>query len=321
MSYILFLEILVGPIAMPPSCGAAASNIQSMMMRVVENRKHGVPHSETPVSTKKRRVSEVMNSRFLQSLDKRGTMPEVKGALVESTTFLKPSDPTSYSQVHSKNARLEAEANELRTMNRKLKAEASKLKSKNVELQGVASELRSKNEGLQTNTEILKITITSLNQKVQEVKRQKEEKEVELYILTKANKNLLREISLRKDRFAILNSTHHTLQEKVAKLEADLTLVHELRHKDAIDRARVEAKLNALQVRHNIDKYEAEMDRNWVALKTRVNTLHEIQDGLDLPLAISEAEAAANSARAAVEQAVTRNEVDGSKTEDAPPLP
>uniref|UniRef100_M1ABP6 Uncharacterized protein n=1 Tax=Solanum tuberosum TaxID=4113 RepID=M1ABP6_SOLTU len=231
----------------------------------------------------------MINSCFLQHLDKRGTIPEVEAALVESTTFLKPSDPAPCSQLQSKNAGLQAEANEL----------------------------RSKNERLETDNEILKVTTSSLNQKLQEIQREKEEKEVELYVLTKANKNLLGEVSLRKDRYAILHSTHYTLQEKVAKLESDLALVHELRHKDA---ARVEAKLNALQVRRNTDKYEAEMDRNWVALKTRVNTLHEIQDGLDLSLAITEADAAVNSAREAMEQALSRNEEDGSEGEDAPPL-
>lgn len=241
----------------------------------------------------------MINSCFLQHLDRRGTIPdpEVEAALVESTTFLKPSDPAPCSQLQSKNAGLQAEANEL----------------------------RSKNERLEIDNEILKVTTSSLNQKLQEIQREKEEKEVELYVLTKANKNLLGEVSLRKDRYAILHSTHYTLQEKVAKLESDLALVHELRHKDATDRARVEAKLNALQVRRNTDKYEAEMDRNWVALKTRVNTLHEIQDGLDLSLAITEADAAVNSAREAMEQALSRNEEDGSESddsegEDEPPL-
>ncbi|KAG5577971.1 hypothetical protein H5410_058105 [Solanum commersonii] len=202
--------------------------------------------------------------------------------------------------------------------NRGLQAEANELRSKNEKLQAEASELRSKNQRLETDNEILKVMTSSLNQKLQEIQREKEEKEVELYVLTKANKNLLGEVSLRKDRYAILHSMHYTLQEKVAKLEADLALVHELRHKDATDRARVEAKLNALQVRHNTDKYEAEMDRNWAALKTRLNTLHEIQDGLDLSLAITEADAAVNSAREAMDQALSRNEEDGSESEDAP---
>ncbi|WMV55901.1 hypothetical protein MTR67_049286 [Solanum verrucosum] len=211
-----------GPIVkLPPSCGTAVTNIQSMMTRVVENRKRGVSQAE-------------------------------------------------------------------------------------------ANELRSKNQRLEIDNEILKVTTSSLNQKLQEIQWEKEEKEVELYVLTKANKNLLEEVSLRKDRYAILHSTHYTLQQKVAKLEADLALVH--------DRARVEAKLNALQVKRNTDKYEAEMDRNWVALKTRLNTLHEIQDGLDLPLAITEANAAVNSAREAMEQALSRNEEDDSEGEDAPPL-
>ncbi|KAH0746714.1 hypothetical protein KY285_008371 [Solanum tuberosum] len=198
---------------------------------------------------------------------------------------------------------------------------APMLRSKNEKLQAEASELRSKNQRLETDNEILKVTTSSLNQKLQEIQWEKEEKEVELYVITKANKNLLEEVSLRKDRYAILHSTHYTLQEKVAKLEADLALVHDLRHNDATDKARVEAKLNALQVKRNTDKYEAEMDRNWVALKTRLNTLHEIQDGLDLPLAITEANAAVNSAREAMEQALSRNEEDEySEGEDAPPL-
>lgn len=115
-----------------------------------------------------------------------------------------------------------------------------------------------------------------------------------------------------------LYSTHDTLQERVAQLEADLALVRELHDKDETDRALLENKLNALRVRRNIDKYVAKLERNWVALKTRVDTLHEIQDGnLDLPLVVIEAEAAANAAREALKQAQSGNKEDSSETDDS----
>ncbi|MCD7460546.1 hypothetical protein HAX54_043759 [Datura stramonium] len=73
-----------------------------------------------------------------------------------------------------------------------------------------------------------------------------------------------------------------------AELEADLALAGEVRHKDEMEKARLEAMITA-------DRYATELDKNWVALKT----LHEIQDhkNIDLPLAVAKAEAAANVAR------------------------
>ncbi|MDV3181159.1 MAG: hypothetical protein Q8830_02925 [Candidatus Phytoplasma australasiaticum] len=79
-------------------------------------------------------------------------------------------------------------------------------------------------------------------------------------------------------------------------------------------------------MRRNKDKHLAELDKNWMVLKTRMDTLHEIQNNkLDLPLAIAEAEAAAKSAKGFLEQVLSRKGEDGSaesddENKDAPPL-
>lgn len=161
-------------------------------------------------------------------------------------------------------------------------------------LQTEISELRSKNAGLQDDNEILQVTKATLSQRLQEIRQEQERRGVEFSLLTKANKEL---------------------QEKVAQLEADLALV---RDKDETERARLEAKVKALRMRRNADKYSAELDRNWVVLKTRVDTLHEIQNNnLDLPLAVAEAEAAAKSARGSLEQVLSGNGEDGPESDDS----
>lgn len=51
---------------------------------------------------------------------------------------------------------------------------------------------------------------------------------------------------------------------------------------------------------------------------TRADTLHVIQDGdLDIPMAVTEAEATANALREALEQSQSRNEEDGSGHDDS----
>ncbi|KAF3624794.1 hypothetical protein FXO37_31203 [Capsicum annuum] len=168
-------------------------------------------------------------------------------------------------------------------------------------LQSEVSELRSKNAGLQAENEKLQAWQMELHGKLS---------------------------SSEKVR-AYLYSRNHALQERVANLEADLA---ELRTKNEMDRAQLQARLNALQVRRRNDRNVAELDSCWVSLQTRVDTLLEIQDGdLDLPMAITEAEAAANAAREALEQALSENDSESDDplglsddesedASDAPPL-
>ncbi|MCD7471237.1 hypothetical protein HAX54_011555 [Datura stramonium] len=162
--------------------------------------------------------------------------------------------------------------------------DVERMKSAMSVLQAEVSELRSRNAGIEAAR-------TSLAQQLKEIQREQKVREEALSDLTTAN---------------------NALQEKVAQLEADLALAGVVRHKNEMDKERLEATLNA-------DRHGAKLDRNWVAVQTPVNTLHEIRDNenFQLSLAVAETEATANAARKDLERALSGNEEDdSSESED-----
>ncbi|MCD9561287.1 hypothetical protein HAX54_020317 [Datura stramonium] len=133
------------------------------------------------------------------------------------------------------------------------------LKSSIDVLQAEVSELRSMNAWLQVGR-------TSVVQQLKEIQREQKEREVSLSILTITNKKLKEEVSLKANECSHLYSAHNTLQERVTQLEADLALVGELHDKDEMEKARLKSRLNALRVRHNADRYAAELERMLLCL-------------------------------------------------------
>ncbi|MCD7471238.1 hypothetical protein HAX54_011556 [Datura stramonium] len=325
-------------VRVPPSFEAAAGSIQSNATGVASSRKRGLSPCATSNSTKRRRVSNL--TKPCAERDQKGSMPEVveveddkeereedkspacvpdfeagvsnpmsRRVVVNIPTgvnllsdfsmaaqlfesLLGPEEKARLEEHDLENSFTQLITSILQshlfaiTSRRKASDQTDKLmahsgdverlKSEMSVLQAEVSELRSRNAGIEADR-------TSLAQQLKAVKREQKERKVALSDLTTAN---------------------NALQEKVAQLETDLALAVELCDKD---KARLEDKLNA-------DRHAAELDRNWVAVQTRVDTLHEIRDNekFHIHLAVAEAEAEAEAAREALEQSLSENEEDDS---------
>ncbi|KAJ8557112.1 hypothetical protein K7X08_002737 [Anisodus acutangulus] len=112
-------------------------------------------------------------------------------------------------------------------------------------LRAEAGKIRSTKARLRADNEMLLAVRASLAQRLEEIQREQEEREVELSSLTEVNKNL------KAGEQANLSLVNEALREKLAQLKAD--------------RARLEAQSNELRGRRKADKYVADLDRNWVS--------------------------------------------------------
>ncbi|KAK4366539.1 hypothetical protein RND71_014419 [Anisodus tanguticus] len=119
-----------------------------------------------------------------------------------------------------------------------------KAKDQTVErLRAEAGKIRSTMARLRADNEMLLAIRASLAQRLEEIQREQEEREVELSSLTEVNKNL------KAGEQTNLSLVNEALREKLAQLKAD--------------RARLEAQSNELRARRKADKYVADLDRNW----------------------------------------------------------